>query len=130
VRQETETDLTWLVGKEVRVSWDDACFDADEKDPSLMHDDYVMRTRGVVARVTESSLFVASEDYPAGGTFRAITRIPWAGVVDIEFATYSGDKPDGFQVWEDGSWVDCRQTPGVPPEEPGTVRMYPWTTDP
>ena len=76
-----------LVGCEVRVTWDDACFEAGEVDPQAMRDEYPMRTRGVVVRVTERSLFIASEDSPGFGILRAVTRIPWASITDIEGLT-------------------------------------------
>jgi len=76
--------LTELVGSLVCVTWDDACFEEGDTDVKTMADEYLIKTAGIVLRVTGRSIFVSSDWSPDYGITRAVTRIPRIAVVGVE----------------------------------------------
>lgn len=78
-----------LIGKEVKVAWDDASCDHGMCDYENMADLWLVETRGKVVKETAKSIFLASETFPNDeGRGRCVTRIP--RVLVKEITVYGG----------------------------------------
>ena len=106
--------LAELVGSLVCVTWDDACFEEGDTDVKTMADEYLIKTAGIVLRVTGRSIFVSSDWSPDYGITRAVTRIPRIAVVGVERLVESPGSPESPGVEE----VRDDQTTADPPADP------------
>ena len=81
----------------VLVTWHDAWFDFDQKDPEDCRPDYVVRTVGFLVNDGARFVSLAQEVLPDGDGFRAITHIPRSIIESIStlFDGSQAVRPEG-----------------------------------
>ena len=86
----------------VLVTWRDAFFDFDQKDPEDYRADYLVHTVGFLLSDGPKFVSLAQEVLPDGDGFRAVTHIPLSIVEHVAPLAYDGES---FRPGTDGSQV-------------------------
>ena len=71
------------IGDIVCVLWDDASFWVSETGPGDWSDFCRVMTYGVISKISDKSLFLASERQVDNDCFRAVTRVPFPYIVAV-----------------------------------------------